>query len=240
MTATQCETKRGNSGAPAVDEAGSVRGVLFGVLPPEISNANRYKSFETPTQFKVMSFITNAACIDLPTGVAAHGKRADLDVCNRRLSAKDLVQRSMHDTNSGLESQLKLWIPSAPPMLTFHIQPIKSQLSNTGLPLVTCVKNISTWLPKEKSIPQGLENFSSVGSTIQLRYRAPIFSLKAALDEHYRVYSKPATIDYALVDLSFDEADLNTNGHTTVSESIGSEGGALKPTTARQDLKICL
>jgi hypothetical protein len=241
VTAAGCEARIGNSGAPAIDDDGNVRAVVFGVLPTG-SNANEMSGYETPDRFQAITFMSNASCIDTPPGVSVSGVRRSDEICDTRLSQASLRERALKNAGLDLESVFSLWLKSAPPIFGYKLVEAKSSGTNnaftgTSLPALACVKAPSTW-PSAKALGQKFDRFERNGDSVDLSFDVPVWAGTYSLDELYRVSVRSKSVDRARIEAKFDVTSL-TEGPVKVELSVKSASGTVKPKSTSVNLKKC-
>ena len=238
-TAGGCEVRTGNSGAPAIDDAGAVRAVVFGVLQPEMMKD--LQGYSTPGVFQAISYLSNSACIDVPSGVSVTGARENDGVCDRRLLRESLRERARANANLDLESSFTTWKQSAPVIFGYRMIDAKAPPGftplRTSVPMVACINSPAAW-PSAKALQPQLEKYTRTGDVVTAALAIPVWAGTYNLDELYRVSIRASQVDRAVLELAFDAKSIEA-GPTKVDFKVKSDGRGLKTAERSANLKLC-
>ncbi|MES2963363.1 MAG: trypsin-like peptidase domain-containing protein [Bdellovibrionota bacterium] len=240
-TATGCEIRTGNSGAPALDDDGSVRALVFGVLPTNATSPE-LAGYDTPSRYEAISYLSNAACIDIPPGVSASGTRESEKNCDRRSSIEDLRERARKNAGLDFESVFETWKSTAPSTFGYKLLELKAAgpdnaYTRTSLPTLACIKDPATW-PSLKIMAQKFEHFERTSSTVSATLKLPVWAGTFSLDELYRISVRAKAVDRAHLDVRIDLADL-ASGPAKTQIAVKSDKGLILSKSTTANLKKC-
>ncbi len=219
MTGEDCKVIQGNSGSPVLNEKGEVPAILFAMADPKsIEKLARKNGVELSSMRKTAAFVTNYACLDLPSAVPA-GSPSPFCDSNRR---EKLSQRgksrfeTIESTNSDLQDAAQRLAAESrtPALLRFTGRMTKDDISSQQTGVISA--EIVCLLPQDRW-PEN--SYVLNGSMLSLEYSLPSFRYKLVLDDDFRVLPKRMSESKNTIHFSIDLQKMK-NADSNVGEKL--------------------